>query len=209
MPRSLAGGCPTPPGHRDVTEKRILVLGRHGKAHSGRGLSRKGAFYDPRTNQTAVFGEALEQNALFGLAAIEGRVQSAPFREVRRSGQAWGQRSVHRSARTASRSRSGAFVYTIATRAASGGTRASTAMARRRRPLAGPLPLGRENRLCASAAAASLASSLMSSLTQTPEEPNDAWLALTIIAVVIGCTVSSFHSPYGSGQRLVLLGYTG
>ena len=79
----------------------------------------------------------------------------------------------------------------------------------RRRSLAGPLPLGRENRLRASGAATSLASSLMSSLTQTPEEPNDAWLALTIIAVVIGCTVSSFHSPYGSGQRLVLLGYTG
>ena len=58
-------------------------------------------------------------------------------------------------------------------------------------------------------AAASLASLLRRSLTQTPEEPNDAWLALTIIAVVIGCTVSSFHSPYGSGQRLVLLGYTG
>lgn len=72
-----------------------------------------------------------------------------------------------------------------------------------------PLPFGRENRLRASGAATSLASSLMSSLTQTPEEPNDAWLALTIIAVVIGCTVSSFHSPYGSGQRLVLLGYTG
>ena len=79
----------------------------------------------------------------------------------------------------------------------------------RRRPLAGPLPLGRENKLCASGAAASLASLLRRSLTQTPEEPNDAWLALTIIAVVIGCTVSSFHSPYGSGQRLVLLGYTG
>ena len=67
-------------------------------------------------------------------------------------------------------------------------------MARRRRPLAGPLPFGRENKLCASAAAASLASLLRRSLTQTPEEPNDAWLALTIIAVVIGCTVSSFHS---------------
>ena len=58
-------------------------------------------------------------------------------------------------------------------------------------------------------AAASLASSLRRSPTQTSEEPNGAWLALTIIAVVIGCTVSSFHSPYGSGQRLVLLGYTG
>ena len=134
---------------------------------------RKGAFYDSRTNQTAVFGEALEQNALFGLAAIEGRVQSAPFREVRRSGQAWGTKSVHRSAKTASRRRSGAFVYTVATQAASGGTRASTAMVCRRRPLAGPLPFGRENKLCASAAT-SLASSLMSSLIQTPDEPNSA-----------------------------------
>ena len=34
---------------------------------------------------------------------------------LRRSGQAWGQRSVHRSARTAPRRRSGAFVYTVAT----------------------------------------------------------------------------------------------
>ena len=72
-----------------------------------------------------------------------------------------------------------------------------------------PLPFGRENKLCASGAAASLASLLRRSPTQTSEEPNGAWLALTIIAVVIGCTVSSFHSPYGSGQRLVLLGYTG
>ena len=71
-----------------------------------------------------------------------------------------------------------------------------------------PLPFGRENKLCASAAA-SLASLLRRSLTQTPEELNSAWLALTIIAGVMGCTVSSFHSPYGSGQRLVLLGYTG
>lgn len=100
-------------------------------------------------------------------------------------------------------------MYTVATQAASGGTRASTAMVCRRRPLAGPLPFGRENKLCANDAAASLASSLRNSSTQAPEEPSDAWLALTIIAVVIGCTVSSFHSPYGSGQRLVLLGYTG
>ena len=58
VPRSLAGGCPTPPGRRDVTEKRILASGRHGKAHSGHGSSRKGAFYEPRTNQTALFREA-------------------------------------------------------------------------------------------------------------------------------------------------------
>ena len=55
-------------------------------------------------------------------------------------------RSVHRSAKMASRCRFGAFVYTvasrvairIATRAASGGTSASTTMACRRRLLAGP-----------------------------------------------------------------------
>ena len=41
-------------------------------------------------------------------------LQSALFREVRRSGQAWGRKSVHRSAKTAPRSRSGAFVYTVA-----------------------------------------------------------------------------------------------
>ena len=61
-------------------------------------------------------------------------------------GQTWGRRSVHRSAKTAPRSRFGAFVYTvatrvairIATRAALGGTSASAATACRRRPLAGP-----------------------------------------------------------------------
>ena len=55
-------------------------------------------------------------------------------------------RSVHRSVETAPRCRFGAFVYTvatrvairIATRAAPGGTSASTATACRRRPLAGP-----------------------------------------------------------------------
>ena len=53
-------------------------------------------------------------------------------------GQTWGRRSVHRSAKMASRCRFGAFVYTVATRAASGGTSASTATACRRRLLAGP-----------------------------------------------------------------------
>ncbi len=55
-------------------------------------------------------------------------------------------RSVHRSAKMAPRSRFGAFVYTvatrvaiqIATRAAQGGTSASTTTACRRRPLADP-----------------------------------------------------------------------
>jgi len=31
-PRRLAGGCPTPPGRRDVTERRILQPTCHGKA---------------------------------------------------------------------------------------------------------------------------------------------------------------------------------
>ena len=60
--------------------------------------------------------------------------------------QPWGRRSVHRSVEMAPRGRFGAFVYTaatrvtirIATRAASGGASASTAMACRRRPLSGP-----------------------------------------------------------------------
>ena len=60
-------------------------------------------------------------------------------------GQTWGRRSVHKLAKMVSRCRFGAFVYTVATRvairittrAASGGTSASTAMACRRL-LAGP-----------------------------------------------------------------------
>ncbi len=65
---------------------------------------------------------------------------------LRCCGQPWGRRSVHRLAKMASQRRFGAFVYTvtsrvairIATRAASGGTSASTATACRRRLLAGP-----------------------------------------------------------------------
>ena len=85
---------------------------------------------------------------------------------LRCCGQTWGRRSVHKSVEMASPRRFGAFVYTvatrvtirIATRAAPGGTSASAATACRRRPLAGRLPLGRKNRLCASGAAARLAS---------------------------------------------------
>ena len=65
---------------------------------------------------------------------------------LRCCGQTWGRRSVHKSVEMASRGRFGAFVYTvatrvairIATRAAPGGTSASTTTACRRRPLAGP-----------------------------------------------------------------------
>ena len=81
----------------------------------------------------------------------------------------WGHRSVHRSAKTASRSRFGAFVYTVVPRAASGGTSASTAMVCRRRPIGGRLSLGWENGLCASTAAARLASSPRQQPTQTPD----------------------------------------
>ena len=54
-------------------------------------------------------------------------------------------------------------------RAVSGGTSASTAMACRRRPLGGHLSLGWENGLCASTAAARLASSPRQQPTQTPD----------------------------------------
>ena len=65
---------------------------------------------------------------------------------LRCCGQTWGRRSVHKSVEMAPWRRFGVFVYTvatrvairIATRAASGGASASTAMACRRRPLGGP-----------------------------------------------------------------------
>ncbi len=68
---------------------------------------------------------------------------------LRCCGQTWGRRSVHKWEDRASPRRIGAFVYTvatrvaiqIATRAASGGTSASTATAYRRRTLAGPFRL--------------------------------------------------------------------
>ena len=58
----------------------------------------------------------------------------------------------------------------VAMRAAPGGTSAPTTMACWRRPLGGHLSPGRENRSCASGAAASLASSPRRQPTQTPEE---------------------------------------
>ena len=50
---------------RTLTEKRILGSGPHGKAHSGRGPSRKGAFCATAHMQNAPFGEAHTQNTLF------------------------------------------------------------------------------------------------------------------------------------------------
>ena len=91
---------------------------------------------------------------------------------LRRCGQAWGYKSVHRSEKMTSRSRFGAFVYTAATRAASGGTSAPTTMVRRRYLLGGRLSHGREDRIRVSGVAAGLASSPRQQPTQTPEEPN-------------------------------------
>ena len=73
------------------------------------------------------------QRSVHRSAKTAPRRRSGAFVWLRRRGQAWEQRSVHRSAKTALRSRFGAFVYIVATRAASGGTKASIAMAHRRR----------------------------------------------------------------------------
>ena len=95
---------------------------------------------------------------------------------ARSRGRPWERRSVHRSAKMASRSRFGAFVYTVATqvatRAASGGTSAPTTMVCRRYLLGGRLSHGREDRIRVSGVAAGLASSPRQQPTQPPEEPN-------------------------------------
>ena len=95
---------------------------------------------------------------------------------ARSRGRPWERRSVHRSAKMTSRSRFGAFVYTVATRvatrAASGGTSASTTMVCRQCLLGGRLSHGREDRIRVSGAAAGLASSPRQQPTQTPEKPN-------------------------------------
>ena len=106
---------------------------------------------------------------------------------LRRCGQTWGRRSVHRSAETASRSCFGTFVYTVATRVASGGTSAPTAMACRQHPSVARLSPGRENRLCASDAAARLAFSLGCQPTQTPEEPSNMSISRPSGAKVTPC----------------------
>ena len=106
-----------------------------------------------------------------------------PTRSRERS---WGRRSVHGSVKLASRRRFGAFVYTVATlvatRAASGGTSVPTTMTCRRHSPGGRLPLGRENRLCASGATARLASSPRQQPTQTPEELQKAMGTLSLRA---------------------------
>ena len=88
-------------------------------------------------------------------------------------------RSVHRSPKMASRCRFRAFVYTVATRVAIRICDASCVRWHERlshhgvpaAPPRWPLPLGREDRFCASGAAARLASSLRRQPIRTPEEP--------------------------------------
>ncbi len=102
------------------------------------------------------------------LGAVSGHLCTL----LRRYGQASGRRSVHRSAKTASRSRFGAFVYTVATRGLRRVARApQPPWCAGSGPSVARLSLGRENRLCTSDAAAKLAFSPGCQPTQTPEEP--------------------------------------
>ena len=92
----------------------------------------------------------------------------------------WDRNSVHKWEDRASPRRFGAFVYTVATRVAIRiATRAACVRWHERlsrhgvpaAPPRWPLSLGREDRLCASGAAARLASSPRRQPTRTPEEP--------------------------------------
>ena len=108
-------------------------------------------------------------------------VASLPWRRGGRHRQAVRRKSVHRSAKLASRSRFGAFVYTVApralrcelrrvVRAPQPPWRAGGA------PLAGRFSLGREDRLCASGATVRLASSPRQQPTQIPDGPGSSGL---------------------------------
>ena len=108
---------------------------------------------------------------------IGGNGPSAPFRGIRvhccavglGCGWPWDRNSVHRSPKTAYQRHFGAFVYTVATRAAPGGTSASTTMACRLRLLAGPSRLGGKTG-SARVALPLAASSPRRQPTRTPEE---------------------------------------
>lgn len=81
-----------------------------------------------------------------------------------------GTKSVHRSAKTTSRSRFGAFVYTVALASCVGWhERLNRHGVSAAPPLGGRLSLGWENGLCVSTAAARLASSPRQQPTQTPD----------------------------------------
>ena len=98
VPRSLAGGCPTPPGRRSVTEKRILRRRPHGKAHSEPAASRKSTFcVDDLTEKhilalathgkvhsvwaTRWKGHSVRWPSRKSAFRVRAATQSAPFRE--------------------------------------------------------------------------------------------------------------------------------
>ena len=65
VPRILAGGCLAPPPGGDVTEKRSLHVGPHGKARSVRWASRKGALCPRHSRRMRLSVRSCRQNALF------------------------------------------------------------------------------------------------------------------------------------------------
>ena len=65
VPRILAGGCLAHPPGDDVTEKRTLHVGPHGKAHSVRWASRKGALCPRHSRRVRLSVRSCRQNALF------------------------------------------------------------------------------------------------------------------------------------------------
>ena len=174
------------------------------------GLADGAPWARPGHHQAASCG--LRRCQELGLREFVWVIASMPWRRGGRHRQAVRRKSVHRSAKPASRRRFGALVYTVAplwtgeatqectqigenglsapfwdtcvhccdasfaTRVASGGTSTSTTMACRRRPLAGRLSLGREDRLCASGAAVRPASSPRQQPTQIPDEPGSSGL---------------------------------
>ena len=84
----------------------------------------------------------------------------------------WDRNSVHKWEDRVSRSLFGSFVYTVAARGLRRVARApQPPWCAGSAPSVARLSLGRENRLCASGAAARLAFSLRRQPTQTPEEP--------------------------------------
>ena len=96
------------------------------------GLADGAPWARPGHHQAASCG--LRRCRELGLREFVWVVASLPWRRGGRHRQAVRRKSVHRSAKLASRIRFEALVYTVAPRAASGGTSASTTMACRWRP---------------------------------------------------------------------------
>ena len=67
-----------------LTQRRILGRRSHVKAQSAPATSRKGALCAPARMQSAPFGEAHTQNALFRDVEVASPAQNAPFRDVAR-----------------------------------------------------------------------------------------------------------------------------